>query len=410
MAGSVPIFRFVLGVFSWICHTLLMRSGALHKDFLRVTTISLPILCLFATATLFADTLPIISAAPQSITVAPGSNAVLSVTASGASSYQWRFNGADISGAIGASLTVTNAQLSNSGYYVIAKNSLGWVPALPAYLSVVDIFGLVPFSNKFHSNAITVYLYNDGWFGPVTNGTATISAGPALDQMQIVPGVSRVVQNGFFGVADTSVPTVAAGQTVYYRVNVAYPHSSSQTGSNISTVLNLIAGGGTNPVPSATNVYFPAWLEWPDYDPGLGEFPPPYSTPTNQLRIIGETFTLTNTFLGYLGDLGPRTAQWRKDGIRIGDPVTLTGYSGTTNRTLTFTNFQPSDAGIYDLEYKGNNWVIGPKTVLSVLLTNDPAIIQSPRQTARTLFLICFVLHDASTWSKDPQIFSPGPI
>src|SRR5438093_319184 len=88
---------------------------------------------------IFADSLPIISTPPQSLTVSVGSNAVLSVTGSGASSYQWRFNGSDITGATNASLTVTNAEVTNSGcYIVVVKNALGWVPSLPAYLSVVD--------------------------------------------------------------------------------------------------------------------------------------------------------------------------------------------------------------------------------------------------------------------------------
>src|SRR5258708_31789582 len=126
---------------------------------------------------------------PQSVSVAPGSNVVLSVTASGATSYQWRFNGADISGATNAALTVTHAQFNNTGYYVVlAKNSIGWVPSQLAYLSVVDTWGIVPLRNSFYSNAIANYqdsFYYSG--GPITNGTARLLAGPTLDQMQDVP-------------------------------------------------------------------------------------------------------------------------------------------------------------------------------------------------------------------------------
>src|SRR3954469_4668583 len=122
------------------------------------------LICFCAYVAASADTLPIISTPPQSLAVAVGSNVVLSVTASGATSYQWRFNGTDLSGATGASLTVSNSQVTNSGYYVvIAKNALGWVPSLPAYLSVVDTSGTVMFGNRFHTNAIAVY-------GPDRNG------------------------------------------------------------------------------------------------------------------------------------------------------------------------------------------------------------------------------------------------
>ena len=50
------------------------------------------------------------------------------MVAGGASplSYQWRFNGADISTATGALLTLTNVQLSQAGSYdVIVSNNFG---------------------------------------------------------------------------------------------------------------------------------------------------------------------------------------------------------------------------------------------------------------------------------------------
>src|SRR5205823_3121724 len=77
-------------------------------------------------------------------------------------------------------------------------------------------------------------------------------------------------------------------------------------------------------------------------------------------------------------DLGIPTGQWRKDGKKIASPVSFP-YPYFTNAVLTLSNVQPSDAGIYDLEYLGNNWVIGPKTVLSVQVTNGQGMLQSPR-------------------------------
>src|SRR5204862_3986362 len=106
------------------------------------------------------------------------------------------------------------AQLTNSGYYVaIAKNSLGWVPSLPAYLSVVDTPGIVPFSNRFLTNEMAAYqgtlYYGSGGNGPISNGTARVIAGPALDQMQPL-AVTKPVQGGFFGLGvSPSVPNVA---------------------------------------------------------------------------------------------------------------------------------------------------------------------------------------------------------
>ncbi len=71
----------------------------------------------------FCDTIPIITTQPQSQTIADGASTSLGVVSSNATGYQWRLNGADISGATNASL-----QANGQGYYVvIVKNPIGWV-------------------------------------------------------------------------------------------------------------------------------------------------------------------------------------------------------------------------------------------------------------------------------------------
>jgi hypothetical protein len=335
----------------------------------------------------WADGLPVISSNPQTQTVTPASTAVLSVTAAGATSYQWRFNGADIPGATSASLTLTNVQLTNTGYYlVVAKNSSGWVPSQLAYLSVVDTPGLVPFSNYNNPNAVADYQV--GLYGgnpvPITNGTAQVLAGPALDQMQLAAlnqpppaPISIPVSNGYFRFSPGCyVSSVEAGQTVYYQVNITYPDADFPGGTYTqpSTVLKLVAGGNGYPMPSATNLYFPLWMEWPE-----PTFAPYGSSPTNQLRVPGESFTLTNEVQGF-NDLGPANFQWRKDGQTIGLATNIVGEEDYYDAylTLSFTNVQPSDVGIYDVVALGNDWLIGPKTVLSVQLTNGPGLFQTP--------------------------------
>lgn len=54
-----------------------------------------------------------------------GNSFTLSVTAVGASSYQWYLNGNSISGATAATYTVTNAQTSNSGNYTVEVINAG---------------------------------------------------------------------------------------------------------------------------------------------------------------------------------------------------------------------------------------------------------------------------------------------
>src|SRR4029077_4799526 len=77
---------------------------------------------------------------PQSVSVFPSNTITFSVTAVSNSSirYQWRFNGADISGATNASLSITNVQPNQDGQYaVVVTDSVGPVVSSTARLMVL---------------------------------------------------------------------------------------------------------------------------------------------------------------------------------------------------------------------------------------------------------------------------------
>lgn len=107
---------------------------------------------------------PTFSLQPQSLRVLAGSNATFSTFASGATSYQWRFNGTNIAGATTTSLTITNAQLTNAGsYLVVATNSVGPTTSLTATLGV--------------SNPVDNYFLTPAWaISPGTNAYITKTA------------------------------------------------------------------------------------------------------------------------------------------------------------------------------------------------------------------------------------------
>ncbi|NOT63798.1 MAG: hypothetical protein HOP19_26585, partial [Acidobacteria bacterium] len=81
---------------------------------------------------------PAITAQPQAATVAGGSPATFSVTATGSNlTYQWRKNGGNLNGATLATLTINNAQLLDAGIYsVVVSNSCGTVTSDNAQLTV----------------------------------------------------------------------------------------------------------------------------------------------------------------------------------------------------------------------------------------------------------------------------------
>ncbi len=82
---------------------------------------------------------PGITAQPANLSVPPGVNATFTVSATGATSYQWAYNGANIPGATTSSYTVSNAQPSNAGSFsVITSNSLAGTPSSIVYLTVLS--------------------------------------------------------------------------------------------------------------------------------------------------------------------------------------------------------------------------------------------------------------------------------
>ena len=82
---------------------------------------------------------PVITAQPQAQTVAVGSNATFSVTATGAGlSYQWRKDGGNLQGANGATLAFVPTNRAFAGIYtVVITNLSGCVTSTPALLRVL---------------------------------------------------------------------------------------------------------------------------------------------------------------------------------------------------------------------------------------------------------------------------------
>ncbi len=82
---------------------------------------------------------PMITAQPQSQTVVAGGTATFTVSAAGGMplDYRWFHNGTNIPGATASSYTVTDAQTSHAGQYVVTvSNSDGSVTSAPATLTV----------------------------------------------------------------------------------------------------------------------------------------------------------------------------------------------------------------------------------------------------------------------------------
>ena len=87
------------------------------------------------------NTAPAITAQPQGVTAAVGSNVTFTVTATGTLplSYQWRFNGTNLDSATGSAYTCTNAQAKDAGSYaVVVSNVAGILASADAVLAVTQ--------------------------------------------------------------------------------------------------------------------------------------------------------------------------------------------------------------------------------------------------------------------------------
>lgn len=238
---------------------------------------------------------PAITQQPPGATVTAGQSVTFSVTAAGnpTPTYQWRKNGANISGATSATYAIATATANDAGTYtVVVSNSQG----------------------------------------SVTSATATLTVNPALT----APTITQQPQN----------QTVTTGQSVTFSVtasgNPAPAYQWRKNGANISaatsaayTIGNATANdaGAYTVVVSNSQGSITSATATLAVNP-LATAPVITAQPQNVTVTAGASATFTVTAAG----TAPLSYQWRKDGAAI---------AGATGSTLTLSNVQSSNVGSY---------------------------------------------------------------
>jgi endonuclease/exonuclease/phosphatase family metal-dependent hydrolase len=177
---------------------------------------------------------PAITTQPQSQAVSPGSNVTFTVTASGTEplSYQWLFNGTNISGATTNPFTVNNAQPTNAGNYsVTVTNIAGSVTSSIAVLTVSNFPPVI----LTQPQSQTVSVGASPTFTVVATGTAPLS-------YQWVSGATNIPGANTYFYTRSNVQTNDAGNYSVVVTNIAGSVTSS-----VATLTILV----TNPVPFA---------------------------------------------------------------------------------------------------------------------------------------------------------------
>jgi hypothetical protein len=244
-----------------------------------------------------ATVAPAITTQPASQTVVAGANVSFSVTASGtpAPTFQWKLNGTVISGATGATLTLSNVQTTNAGSYtVVAANSAGSVTSVAATLTV---------------NPLTV--------APVITsqpGNQTVSAGAAVTLSASASGTPAPTyqwkKNGVAISGATAASYVIASATSASAGTYSIVASNSAGSATSSGAILTVNATASSPVIT--------------------------SQPASQAVKKGGSVTFTVVASGTPAP----TYQWRKNGATI---------KGATSAAYTISNLTSSNAGTYSV-------------------------------------------------------------
>lgn len=210
-----------------------------------------------------STTPPAITTQPTAQATTVGSTVMFSVVASGTGlSYQWQKDGAAISGATSATLTLTNVQVSNAGNYaVVVTNSGGSVTSSSVMLTVTTAgagptITVNPISQTAPGGsnvAFTVAASGTGltyqWQRNGTNISGANSATLNLSNIQDAnAGDYTVVVTNNSGSTTSFPATLLVGNPVAGRLINLSVRTTSGTGANVLIAGFIISGNGNKPV------------------------------------------------------------------------------------------------------------------------------------------------------------------
>jgi len=269
---------------------------------------------------------PTITTQPISQSVKQGTNATFTVGVSGTApfAYQWRLNGADISGATASSYTRANVQPADAGTYsVVVTNAYGMATSSGALLTVV-----VPPTITTQPLSQTVTQGQNATFTVAASGTA-----PFTYQWRF---------NG--------APIGGATASSYTRSNVQLSDAG-----DYSVVVANSAGSDTSAKAVLTVVVPPV--------------PPAITTqPQGQTVVLGETAAFNVVATGGI----PLSYQWRFNGADI---------AGATDSSYARAQVGAADAGDYSVRVTNPYGSLLSDSATLVVDTNVtlPVIVTQPQ-------------------------------
>ena len=287
------------------------------------------------------STAPTIVTQPASLTVAAGSAASFTVSASGSGtlSYQWYFNGVAIGGAITNSYSIGSAAVANGGnYYVIVTGSGGSTQSGTAVLTVT---GSPAITSQPTSQTVTAG--NSVSFTVVATGTNPLSyqwyynSSPISGAVSATYAINPVTAGnaGNYYVTVTNTAGSATSNTVSLTVNPA-PGMTAASFSAVcaatSTTSTIIGYSYTNGGPitvtlSSTSGNLPAGCQLQAYSSSGAVIGGATATSTGATSSLTITYTLSGTATGTVGFITQSTF-----------PIVVQ-FTATAGGSMVFTNF-----------------------------------------------------------------------
>jgi hypothetical protein len=202
---------------------------------------------------------PIITAQPVDQAVIAGSNAVLSVQANNADSYQWQSNGVAMEGQTNSTLFLQNVGVNNAGSYSCNVSQSGGdpVPTRAASLNVVTLSPLLgggpivvsggpktsngtinPCPGSYAGYVNYTKTISQGWGWTPVSGATTLTASDGGGRTDTI--IMYMGKYGDTGCNQTSVTIPYPPPSPSYRFTIFFP-------SNVPTTNYPIVLNGFNP-------------------------------------------------------------------------------------------------------------------------------------------------------------------
>jgi hypothetical protein len=358
------------------------------------------------------DAVPQITGQPFDQRVVAGSNATFIVSASGANlQYQWHFAGQPLQGATSASLQLNNAQPENAGdYQVVVYNSSGSAVSGAATLRVdvplvilnhprtqrafagsnvtftVTAYSSTPLTYQWRKNGVNiggatgpslslnnVTRADDGDYSVVVSDASVSLVSDVANLLVLVRAkVIRFTQSLTVAAGSNATFTTEVTNTATlpisfgWRTNNAFATNMTIDGYvSTFTISNVRTNQAYNVPVAVTNL-------WGTGDPGLTTPLPTLTVvvpPTNQTAEAGTDVTFSSRV--YDPPVRPSSrfsgVQWQYQGQNI---------ENATNLTLTITNVQAGNAGIYSLIVTNPFLVTTPFHAQLQVSSDNPRLVE----------------------------------